>query len=227
MPQATTLPAFTPAFATRVLPVIVITDVAQAVPLAEALLAGGIDAMEITLRHAAGLPAIEAVARAVPAMHVGAGTVTRAQEVESVCNAGATFALSPGFTDELLDAAQAASLPFMPGVMTPGEVMRVRERGIGLMKLFPAEQAGGLGMLKALAGPLGDVRFCPTGGVSPANLADFLKQPNVAMVGGSWLTPRDALQARDWARITDLAIEACALAAAVAPHAPTGAGAPV
>lgn len=211
-----TSPITLPAFTTRVLPVIVITDVAQAVPLAEALLAGGIDAMEITLRHVAGLPAIEAVARAVPAMRVGAGTVTRAHEVDQVCNAGAGFALSPGFTDELLDAAQAASLPFVPGVMTPGEVMRARERGIGLMKLFPAEQAGGLGMLKALAGPLGDVRFCPTGGVSPANLADFLKQPNVAMVGGSWLTPREALEARDWARITDLAREACELAAAAA-----------
>lgn len=202
-----------PAFTTRVLPVIVITDVAQAVPLAEALMAGGIDAMEITLRHVAGLPAIEAVARSVPSMQVGAGTVTRVQEVAMVCNAGASFALSPGFTDALLDEAQAASLPFVPGVMSPGEVMRARERGIGLMKLFPAEQAGGIGMLKALAGPLGDVRFCPTGGVSPANMAAFLQQPNVAMVGGSWLTPREALEARDWARITRLAQEACALVA--------------
>jgi len=202
-----------PAFTTRVLPVIVITDVAQAVPLAEALMAGGIDAMEITLRHVAGLPAIEAVARSVPGMQVGAGTVTRVQEVAMVCNAGASFALSPGFTDALLDEAQAASLPFVPGVMSPGEVMRARERGIGLMKLFPAEQAGGIGMLKALAGPLGDVRFCPTGGVSPANMAAFLQQPNVAMVGGSWLTPREALEACDWARITRLAQEACALVA--------------
>jgi 2-dehydro-3-deoxyphosphogluconate aldolase / (4S)-4-hydroxy-2-oxoglutarate aldolase len=209
-----TTPAPLPAFTTRVLPVIVITDVAQAVPLAEALLAGGIDAMEITLRHAAGLPAIEAVARAVPAMRVGAGTVTRAKEVAQVCDAGASFALSPGFTQELLDAVQAARLSFVPGVMTPGEVMRARELGFGLMKLFPAEQAGGIGMLKTLAGPLGDVRFCPTGGVSPANLAVFLQQPNVAMVGGSWLTPLEALQARDWGRITTLAREACSLARA-------------
>lgn len=208
-----TTPVALPAFTTRVLPVIVITDLAQAVPLAEALLAGGIDAMEITLRHVAGLPAIEAVARAVPDMRVGAGTVTKVHEVEQVCNAGAGFALSPGFTPELLDAVQAASLPFVPGVMTPGEVMRARELGFGLMKLFPAEQAGGIGMLRALAGPLGDVRFCPTGGVSPANLADFLKQPNVAMVGGSWLTPLEALQARDWGRITALARQACELAA--------------
>lgn len=212
-----TTPAPLPPFTTRVLPVIVITDVSQAVPLAEALLAGGIDAMEVTLRHAAGLPAIEAVARAVPAMRVGAGTVTRAQEVAQVCDAGAGFALSPGFTPELLDAVQAARLPFVPGVMSPGEVMRARELGFGLMKLFPAEQAGGIGMLKALAGPLGDVRFCPTGGVSPANLATFLQLSNVAMVGGSWLTPLEALQARDWARITALARQACSLAASVAP----------
>lgn len=211
-------PLVLPAFTTRVLPVIVVTDVSQAVPLAEALLAGGIDAMEITLRHAAGLPAIEAVARAVPGMHVGAGTVTRPAEVLQVRDAGASFALSPGFTDELLLAAAAAALPFVPGVMTPGEVMRARERGFGLMKLFPAEQAGGIGMLKALAGPLGDVRFCPTGGVSPANLSAFLQQPNVAMVGGSWLTPRDALESGDWARISALAREACALVAqALAP----------
>lgn len=211
-------PLALPAFTTRVLPVIVVTDVSQAVPLAEALLAGGIDAMEITLRHAAGLPAIEAVARAVPGMHVGAGTVTRPAEVLQVRDAGASFALSPGFTDELLLAAAAAALPFVPGVMTPGEVMRARERGFGLMKLFPAEQAGGIGMLKALAGPLGDVRFCPTGGVSPANLSAFLQQPNVAMVGGSWLTPRDALESGDWARISTLAREACTLVAqALAP----------
>lgn len=212
-----TTPAPLPPFTTRILPVIVITDVSQAVPLAEALLAGGIDAMEITLRHAAGLPAIEAVARAVPAMRVGAGTVTRAQEVAQVRDAGAGFALSPGFTSELLDAVQAARLPFVPGVMTPGEVMRARELGFDLMKLFPAEQAGGIGMLKALAGPLGDVRFCPTGGVSPANLATFLQLPNVALVGGSWLTPLEALQARDWERITVLARQACSLAASVAP----------
>ena len=202
-----------PAFTTRILPVIVITDVAQAVPLAEALLAGGIDAMEITLRHAAGLPAIEAVARAVPRMCVGAGTVTRASEVAQVQAAGARFALSPGFTDALLAAAQAAALPFVPGVMTPGEALRAREQGFTFMKLFPAEQAGGIGLLKALVGPLGDVRFCPTGGVSPANVQTFLQQPNVAMVGGSWLTPPDALQTGDWARVTALARQACELAA--------------
>ncbi|MCH8181310.1 MAG: bifunctional 4-hydroxy-2-oxoglutarate aldolase/2-dehydro-3-deoxy-phosphogluconate aldolase [Proteobacteria bacterium] len=194
-----------PSFTSRVVPVIVITDVAQAVPLAHALLAGGVDVMEITLRHAAGLPAIEAVARAVPQMHVGAGTVTHAEEVRRVQDAGASFALSPGMTDALVQAAFDARLPFMPGVMTPGEVMRARDHGFRLVKLFPAEQAGGLGMLKALGGPLGDMRFCPTGGVSPDNMGAFLRLPNVAMVGGSWLTPVAMLEAGRWDEVTRLA----------------------
>lgn len=201
-----------PAFTSRVVPVIVLTDPAHAVPLAHALLEGGIDVMEITLRSDAALAAIEAVAKAVPQMHTGAGTVTRASEVQQVINAGATFALSPGCTDALVEAVKAAKLPFIPGVMTPGEVMHRREQGFGLMKLFPAQQAGGLGMLKALGAPLSDVQFCPTGGVSPDNLKDFLKLPNVAMAGGSWLTPADALARGDWALITRLAREATALA---------------
>lgn len=208
--------AFTrPAFRSRVVPVIVITDVAQAVPMAHALLEGGIDVMEITLRHAAGLGAIEAVARAVPEMHVGAGTVTRAAEVQAVVDAGASFALSPGMTPAVCEAAIAAQLPFVPGVMTASEVMQARDLGFSLMKLFPAAQAGGVGMLKALAGPLGDVAFCPTGGVSLANMNDFLALPNVAMVGGSWLTPVAQVEAGDWAAITRLAQEATAQAALV------------
>jgi 2-dehydro-3-deoxyphosphogluconate aldolase/(4S)-4-hydroxy-2-oxoglutarate aldolase len=203
-----------PSFVSRIVPVIVITDVVQAVPLAHALLAGGVDVMEITLRHAAGLPAIEAVARQVPQMCVGAGTVTRASEMTRARDAGARFALSPGMSDELVQAALDCALPFIPGVMTPGEVMRAREHGFGLLKLFPAEQAGGVGMLKALAGPLPEMRFCPTGGVSPSNLAQYLKQPNVAMVGGSWLTPAAALEQGRWQDITDLAAQASALAAA-------------
>jgi 2-dehydro-3-deoxyphosphogluconate aldolase/(4S)-4-hydroxy-2-oxoglutarate aldolase len=201
-----------PAFTSRVVPVIVLTDPAHAVPLAHALLEGGIDVMEITLRSHAALSAIEAVAKAVPQMHLGAGTVTRVAEVQQVINAGAKFALSPGCTDALVDAVKAAKLPFIPGVMTPGEVMHRREKGFTLMKLFPAAQAGGLGMLKALGAPLPDVMFCPTGGVSPENLKDFLKLPNVAMVGGSWLTPADALAQGDWKRITQLAKDATALA---------------
>ena len=204
-----------PAFQSRVVPVIVLTEAAHAVPLAHALLDGGIDVMEITLRSSAALASIEAVAKAVPQMHVGAGTVTRVAEVQQVIDAGATFALSPGCTDALVDAVQAARLPFIPGVMTPGEVMLRREQGFSLMKLFPAQQAGGMGMLKALGGPLPDVRFCPTGGVSVDNLGEFLKLPNVAMAGGSWLTPLDAMVSGDWSRITALAAAAVAVARSV------------
>jgi len=194
-----------PVFKSRVVPVIALHDVAHAVPLAHALLAGGIDVMEITLRTPQGLPAMAAVAKAVPQMVVGAGTVTQPHEVQQVLDAGATFALSPGCTPALAQAVQAARLPFVPGVMTPSEVMAARDLGFGLMKLFPAAQAGGLAMLQALAGPLADVRFCPTGGVNPDNLATFLALKNVAMVGGSWLTPADAMASGDWARITSLA----------------------
>ena len=202
-----------PAFKSRVVPVIVLNDPAHAVPLAHALLEGGIDVMEITLRSDAALASIEAVAKAVPEMHLGAGTVTRVSEVQRVIDAGCTFALSPGCTDALVEAVKAAKLPFIPGVMTPGEVMHRREQGFSLMKLFPASQAGGMGMLKAIGAPIPDVSFCPTGGVSPENLKDFLKLPNVAMAGGSWLTPADALNAGDWAKITQLAREASLLAA--------------
>ena len=209
-----THPTFTrPAFTSQVVPVIVITHPDQAVPMAHALLEGGIDVMEITLRHAAGLPAIEQVAKHVPQMHVGAGTVTRAQEMQKVKDAGASFALSPGMTDGLVQAAIDCRLPFMPGVMTPGEVMTARDHGFSLVKLFPAAQAGGLAMLKAMGGPLGDMQFCPTGGVSLSNMLDFLKQPNVAMVGGSWLTPVPLAEAGQWGDITRLAREATQLAA--------------
>lgn len=202
-----------PAFTSRVVPVIVITHPDQAVPMARALLDGGIDVMEITLRHEAGLPAIAQVAQQVPQMHVGAGTVTRADDMQRVKAAGARFALSPGLSDALVHAAMACELPFMPGVMTPSEVMRAREHGFSLVKLFPASQAGGLGMLKALSGPLGDMQFCPTGGISLNNMADFLQQPNVAMVGGSWLTPTELVEAGRWADITQLAREASQRAA--------------
>ena len=201
-----------PRFHSRVVPVIVISHVDQAVPMAHALLAGGIDVMEITLRHSAGLAAIEAVAKHVPEMQVGAGTVTRATEMQQVKNAGARFALSPGLSDALVQAAIDCQMPFMPGVMSPSEVMRARDHGFALMKLFPAAQAGGLGMLKALSGPLGDVQFCPTGGVTPDNMAELLTLSNVAMVGGSWLTPADAVAQGDWARITRLAQDALARA---------------
>lgn len=199
-------------FLARVVPVIVITDVAQAVPMAHALLEGGIDVMEITLRHSAGLEAIAAVARSVPDMHVGAGTVTRATELRRVQEAGARFALSPGITDALVQAATDCHMPLIPGVMTPGEVMRARDYGFTLMKLFPAATAGGVAMLKALYGPLGDVQFCPTGGITPDNMTEYLQLPNVAMVGGSWLTPADGVEQGDWQRITRLARQAMKIA---------------
>jgi 2-dehydro-3-deoxyphosphogluconate aldolase/(4S)-4-hydroxy-2-oxoglutarate aldolase len=167
--------------------------------------------MEITLRHSAGLAAIEAVAKQVPQMHIAAGTVTRAVEMQQVKDAGARFALSPGMSEALVQAAMDCQLPFIPGVMTPSDVMQARDLGFSLMKLFPATQAGGLGMLQALGGPLGDVQFCPTGGVTPQNMTAFLTLPNVAMVGGSWLTPADAVAQGDWARITQLAQQALAL----------------
>lgn len=201
-------PASLPLFKSRVVPVIVVTDPAQAVPMAEALLAGGVDVMEITLRSAAGLAAIEAVARAVPEMQVGAGTVTRASEVAQVLAAGARFGLSPGSTPALLTAVLAAGLPFVPGVASPSEAMAARDAGFTLMKCFPAAQLGGVEVLKAWGGPLPDLRFCPTGGVSLANMGSFLALPNVAMVGGSWLTPAAAVKAGDWAQITRLAREA-------------------
>lgn len=205
-------PAMLPAFTSRIVPVVVITDPAQAVPMAEALLQGGIDVMEITLRSSAALAAIEAVARHVPAMQVGAGTVTRASEVAQVRDAGARFGLSPGATPALLDAVTAAGLPFIPGVATPGEAMSARDAGFTLLKCFPAAQLGGIDVLKAWGGPLPELRFCPTGGVSPANMNDFLALPNVAMVGGSWLTPAAAVQAGDWAQITRLSREASSAA---------------
>ena len=192
--------------------VLINTDVNQAVPMARALLKGGIDVMEITLRHAAGLPAIEAVARQVPEMVVGAGTVTRASEISQVKNAGAQFALSPGMTDELVEAAVQAQLRFMPGVMTPSEVMKARDCGFKLLKLFPASQAGGLGMLTALSAPLAGMKFCPTGGVSSDNLAQYLKLDNVAMVGGSWLTPAELVLQGRWHEVTQLAQQATDIA---------------
>jgi len=201
-------PSPLPQFQSRVVPVVVVSDAAQAVPMAEALLAGGVDVMEITLRSDAALAAIEAVARAVPAMQVGAGTVTRASEVARVQSAGARFGLSPGATPELLAAVRAAGLPFVPGVATPGEAMAARDAGFTLLKCFPAAQLGGVEVLKAWGGPLPDLRFCPTGGVSLANMASFLSLANVAMVGGSWLTPAAAVQAGDWAHVTQLAREA-------------------
>ena len=206
-------PSMRPVFSSKVVPVIVITHVEHAVPMAHALLEGGIDVMEVTLRHPAGMAAIEAIAKHVPHMQVGAGTVRHTDDIHRVQSAGARFALSPGFTDALVQAAMDARLPFIPGVMTPGELLRAQAHGFSLVKLFPAEQCGGLGMVKALNGPFADMQLCPTGGVSPANMQAYLREPNVAMVGGSWITPADAVARGDWAHITQLAQQAVSLAA--------------
>lgn len=194
-----------------VIPVIAIDDLAHAVPLARALVAGGIRVLEVTLRTVHGLAAIRAMAEQVPEAIVGVGTLTQASEFSAARDAGAVFGVSPGLTAALVEGARKSGLPLLPGVMTPSEVMSARERGFQQLKLFPAVPAGGIGMLNAIAGPLPDITFCPTGGISIATAAQFLACKNVACVGGSWLTPKDAILSGDWARITALAAAASAL----------------
>lgn len=194
-----------------VIPVIVIERVEDAVPLARALLAGGVRVLELTLRTAAALQALRAIALEVDDVILGVGTVTRPEEFAAAAKAGASFAVTPGLTRELLAAARDSGLPLLPGVMTPSELIAARAGGYSELKLFPAQQAGGVGMLKALSGPFPDVLFCPTGGISAGSAPDFLALPNVACVGGSWLTPADAIATGDWNRITTLARQAQAL----------------
>jgi 2-dehydro-3-deoxyphosphogluconate aldolase/(4S)-4-hydroxy-2-oxoglutarate aldolase len=197
--------------ASPVIPVIAIDDIEHAVPLAKALVAGGIRVLEVTLRTVHGLPAIRAIAEQVPGAIVGVGTLTQADEFVAARDAGAVFGVSPGLTPALIAAAKSSGLPLLPGVMTPSEVMAAREAGFRQLKLFPAVPAGGVGMLNAIAGPLSDVTFCPTGGISLESAPDFLACKNVACVGGSWLTPKDVLKSGDWARITALAAAASKL----------------
>jgi 2-dehydro-3-deoxyphosphogluconate aldolase/(4S)-4-hydroxy-2-oxoglutarate aldolase len=199
-----------------VIPVIVIDRIEQAVPLAAALVAGGVRVLEVTLRTPVALQAIKAIAAQVEGAIVGVGTITRPQDFEQALDAGAVFGVSPGLSPELVAAARASPLPLLPGVMTPSDVIAARATGFTELKLFPAQQAGGVGMLKALRGPFPDVSFCPTGGINAASAHEFLALPNVACVGGSWLTPADALAAGDWTRITALARAAAALRQAAA-----------
>jgi len=194
--------------AAPVIPVIVIDELRQAVPLAQALVKGGLPVLEITLRTAVALEAIRAIAAEVEGAIVGVGTLTRPQEFTQVLDAGAVFGVSPGLTPELITAARDSGLPLLPGVMTPSEVIAARAAGFSALKLFPAQQAGGIGMLKALAGPLPDVVFCPTGGITAESFRDFLALDNVLCVGGSWVTPKSAVEADDWATVTRLAAEA-------------------
>ena len=193
-----------------VIPVIAIDDPEHAVPLARALVAGGIRVLEVTLRTKHGLAAIRAMAE-VPGAIVGVGTLTQPEEFAASRDAGAVFGVSPGLTPALIEASRKSGLPLLPGVMTPSEVMAAREAGYRQLKLFPAAQAGGVGMLKAIGGPLPDVTFCPTGGISIETAPQFLALKNVACVGGSWLTPKDAILAGNWAHITELAKAASAL----------------
>ncbi|MET9859954.1 bifunctional 4-hydroxy-2-oxoglutarate aldolase/2-dehydro-3-deoxy-phosphogluconate aldolase [Streptomyces smyrnaeus] len=197
-----------------VIPVVVLEDAADAVPLARALVAGGLPAIEVTLRTEAAPEAIRAIADAVPEAVVGAGTVLDPESVRTAVAAGARFLVSPGWTDTLLEAMRASGVPFLPGVSTTSEVVALLERGITQMKFFPAEAAGGTAYLKSLASPLPRARFCPTGGVTAANAAGYLELPNVACVGGTWMLPQDALAAKDWDRVQALAAEASGAAAA-------------
>ena len=187
-------------------PVIVIQDPEEAVPLAKALVDGGVRMLEVTLRTEHGLTAIELIKQEVPEAIVGVGTVTSAQQMEDALKKGAEFVVSPGSSESLLGFAAEWGGPYLPGVATPGEVMRAREAGFLYQKFFPAGAAGGIPMLKALAGPFGDVKFCPTGGISQGNYQDYLALNNVFAVGGSWLTPGDLQSARNWQAITSLAI---------------------
>ena len=197
-----------------VIPVIVVRDRASAVPLARALVAGGLPMIEITLRTDSALDAIRAIAGEVEGARVGAGTVLTTDQFEQAAEAGSRFIVSPGTTGDLLDAADDSDVPLLPGAVTPSEVMAAVEEDYRFLKFFPAESAGGAGYLKSLSSPLAGVRFCPTGGVGPNNARDYLSLSNVACVGGSWVAPNEAVEGGDWGRIEELAREAHGLAAA-------------
>lgn len=191
-----------------VVPVIVIKKLEQAVPLAKALLKGGINVLEVTLRTECAMEAIQLIAEEVPEAIVGAGTVINAKQLAEVTQAGAQFAISPGLTDELLMAASQGSIPLIPGISTVSELMAGMNYGLKEFKFFPAEANGGVKALKAIAGPFSQVRFCPTGGISLANYRDYLALESVLCIGGSWLVPEDALESGNYEKITELAQQA-------------------
>jgi len=191
-----------------VVPVLVVDRVATAISLARALVAGGLTTIEITLRTDAALDAIKAVADEVEGAAVGAGTILNARQYEAAVAAGSQFIVSPGTTQELLDVARRSPVPMLPGAATPSEIMALREEGYAVLKFFPAEQAGGVAYLKSLASPFGGISFCPTGGITARTATDYLSLPNVICVGGSWVAPKDCVEAGDWAAITALAEEA-------------------
>ncbi|SHF01490.1 2-dehydro-3-deoxyphosphogluconate aldolase / (4S)-4-hydroxy-2-oxoglutarate aldolase [Microbulbifer donghaiensis] len=194
-----------------VVPVLVIDKVEDALPLAEALVEGGLNVLEVTLRTEAALGAVEQIAKHLPGAHVGTGTVLNGDDLRRSVDAGASFLVSPGSTEQLLDAAAGCDVPLLPGAANPSEVMRLLERGYRYQKFFPAEAAGGVPMLKSIGGPLAQVKFCPTGGIGPGNAADYLALANVVCVGGSWMASADLVRDRNWAEITRLAKGASAL----------------
>ena len=193
-----------------VVPVLVINDVEKAVPLAKALMEGGIKVLEVTLRTPAAIDVIKRIAQEVPDSLIGAGTVTNAQQLKAVVEAGAKFAISPGMTADLLQAGMDSEIPLIPGISSTSDLMKGKDAGYTHMKFFPAEASGGVKAIKSISGPFPDVTFCPTGGIGPDNYNDYLALNNVKCVGGSWLAPDDAIESGDWARITQLAKEAVA-----------------
>ncbi len=194
-----------------VMPVVVLDDAADAVPTARALLAGGIGVIELTLRTPAALASIERIAAEVPEIVIGAGTVTAPEHAKQAADAGAKFLVTPGCTDSVLDAAFDTGLPFLPGASTVSEAMRLAERGLTALKFFPAEASGGVAYLKSIGGPLPGLRFCPTGGITVKTAPDYLALSNVGCIGGSWLTPKDVLAAKDFGKIEAFAAEASKL----------------
>ena len=193
-----------------VVPVLVINDVEKAVPLAKALMEGGIKVLEVTLRTPAAIDVIKRIAQEVPDSLIGAGTVTNAQQLKAVVEAGAKFAISPGMPADLLKAGMDSEIPLIPGISSTSDLMKGKDAGYTHMKFFPAEASGGVKAIKSISGPFPDVTFCPTGGIGPNNYNDYLALNNVKCVGGSWLAPDDAIESGDWARITQLAKEAVA-----------------
>lgn len=194
-----------------VVPVMVINNVADAVPMAKALAAGGISVFEVTLRTEAAVEAIRAIATAMPEAMIGAGTVINTQQYDAAVAAGAKFVISPGYSILLLEHARTGIAPLIPGVSTPSEIITALELGYDHLKFFPAEANGGAAALKAIAAPLPQVRFCPTGGINPGNVADYMALNCVATVGGSWMIPNDAIESGDWAKVTELSKQAVSL----------------
>ena len=194
-----------------VIPVLTIESADTAVPLARALVSGGLRALEVTLRTDAALAAISAIARGVPEAVVGAGTVLDPDQYSRACDAGARFIVSPGLTNALLETAKRSATPLLPGVVTAGEIMRGLDAGLSHFKFFPAESSGGAAAVRAFAGPFAHVRFCPTGGVTPDNARDYLGLKNVVCVGGTWLAPKQLVDNQNWAAVTELASAAAAL----------------